>query len=765
MVAIKFISRCCLLAALPFFLAMPALRAQGTALEPVPVLVLHSYHAEYPWTARIQAGLKSVFEPAGVETVVEYMDTKRVDGPAYRQSLCETYRIKYGNRRPRLLLTTDDNALQFALDCRENLFPDIPLVFCGVNDYKKDLLGGHADVTGVVEDFDLKSTLDVALTLHPDARRIAVVNDATVSGRHIGDRLRRILPRYRDRVAFLFLENLSIQEMASALDQLGPGDLLLYLTFQRDRNGESLSVSESMQLMREHCRVPIYNSWDHMLGSGVVGGMMVSGFEQGRTAAKLAMRVLDGASADALPVTTDSPNRFMFDDRQLRRFQIPASRLPGDSIVAFRPDSFFHRHRAAIGWGLAAALGFVLFTVVLLVKTVALRRAEKRLAASERKYRLIAENATDMVSTHDADGVYTYASPACRGLIGYDPEDLVGEDAYRFFHPEDLEAIRKSHKTILNDRGIYTVSYRLRHKAGHYVWVETRSQTIRNPATEAIEEIICGTRDITERKKAEAARFRMERRIQESQRLESLGVMAGGIAHDFNNILMIVLGNIELAKVETRGNPAVQLNLTQSENAIQRAVEIVRQMLTYAGKRRPVAHQMDIDELISGIAELIRAAVSEHVHVDFRPGGDLPTIMGDPSQLQQAVMNLVLNAAEAIEDVAAGGTVVISTGIETGDAAFLPDTVSEVWANYDAPFEAARYVIVEVRDDGSGLDADTRKRIFEPFFTTKFLGRGLGLSAVLGIVRGHRGYISLNSEPGRGTAVRLLFPIPPAGPE
>ena len=258
-------------------------------------------------------------------------------------------------------------------------------------------------------------------------------------------------------------------------------------------------------------------------------------------------------------------------------------------------------------------------------------------------------------------------------------------------------------------------------------------------------------RDITERLNAEAERLDLERELLESQKLESLGVLAGGIAHDFNNLLVAIMGNAGLATIELPDDSPIRPYLVEIEEASQRAADLARQMLAYSGKGRVAADGVDLTAVIEELAHRLPVSLPPRVEVVLELSPSLPLTRGDASQVRQIVMNLVLNAGEAIGD--ATGTITVATAVVNA-------TSRDFAACVLAPeLQPGRYIRLDVIDDGCGMDAETMKRIFEPFFTTKFVGRGLGLAAVLGIVRGHRGAMRVESAPGRGTVFRVYLPI------
>jgi signal transduction histidine kinase/CheY-like chemotaxis protein len=246
-------------------------------------------------------------------------------------------------------------------------------------------------------------------------------------------------------------------------------------------------------------------------------------------------------------------------------------------------------------------------------------------------------------------------------------------------------------------------------------------------------------------------RARQEEQLRVTQKLESIGVLAGGIAHDFNNLLTSILGNTSLALDTLPWGSDLRRLLTEVVIASERAADLTRQLLAYAGKGRFYVQSLDLSEHVRQISNLLRTSIPRTVtwRVDLAPG--LPRIQADSSQIQQVIMNLVINAAEAILE-GQPGTVLIVTGTqEVGDADSRPTLVG-------GRLTPGRYVTLEVQDSGVGMNEKTMGRIFDPFFTTKFIGRGLGLAAVLGIMRGHKGGISVSSTPGQGATFQVFFP-------
>jgi nitrogen-specific signal transduction histidine kinase len=256
--------------------------------------------------------------------------------------------------------------------------------------------------------------------------------------------------------------------------------------------------------------------------------------------------------------------------------------------------------------------------------------------------------------------------------------------------------------------------------------------------------------DITDRKLAEEERHNLEKQMLHAQKLESLGVLAGGIAHDFNNILTAIVGNTDLALMRLNPESPVRDNLERIEKAANRASDLAKQMLAYSGKGKFVIEAIDLSRLVEEMTHMLQVSISKKAVLRFNFAETLPTVDADATQLRQIIMNLVINASEAIGNKS--GVIAISTGCMQCDRKYL----SSAWLNEQIP--EGFYVWIEIADTGCGMDKETLSKIFDPFFTTKFTGRGLGMAAVLGIVRGHKGAIRVYSEPGRGTTFKVFLP-------
>jgi two-component system, cell cycle sensor histidine kinase and response regulator CckA len=385
-------------------------------------------------------------------------------------------------------------------------------------------------------------------------------------------------------------------------------------------------------------------------------------------------------------------------------------------------------------------------------------------------------------------------NPAGCRLLGLDESHIVGRYVWDFVAPEDRDISRE--RILYNLSGDWTLepvertwvrpdgarlvlelhTNQIRDSNGQIVGLRTFlldvtrrkraeedlrkvQESLENRIRERTSELELANdflrREMEERRQAEEEHRRLEAQMQHAQRLESLGVLAGGIAHDFNNLLASIMGYASLASMELAEGSPPHRALNQVLTASQSAADLTRQMLAYSGRGTFVLEPVNLTQLIEGVVRLLESTIHKKAELRLHLGAGLPSIQADASQIRQVVMNLITNAAESLGDKP--GAVEVTTGIEWVESGQLAA------AGRGEILQTGEYVYLQVTDTGCGMDTKTLNRIFDPFFTTKFTGRGLGLAAVLGIVRGHHGSIQVESELGQGTTFRVMFPAISAG--
>jgi PAS domain S-box-containing protein len=369
------------------------------------------------------------------------------------------------------------------------------------------------------------------------------------------------------------------------------------------------------------------------------------------------------------------------------------------------------------------------------------KRAELALRESEERHRFLAEHSMDMLTRRGPDGTILYASPVSSRLLGYAPEDLVGTSVFEYCHPEDLEIVRGMTARLLGSGGVETATYRVRRRDGRYIWFETTSQAVRDPKTGLVADLLCVSRDVTERR-------RFEEEMRQAEKMDAVGQLAGGVAHDFNNLLTSIRGFSDILARSVDPSDPRRKDIAEILKATERAAGLTRQLLAFSKRQVLRMEAVSVNTVVEDMVKIVRRLLGENIHIDTELDPRLWTIRADPGQLEQVFLNLALNARDAMPQ---GGEFRITT------------------RNVDAEEGGAgRQVTIEVADTGIGMSDETRERVFEPFFTTKDPnGRpGLGLATVYGIVVQSGGHIAVESAEGKGARFTIHFPatLEPAGP-
>jgi len=759
--------------------------SSSNALEKKNVLVLNSYHQGFKWTDDMNRGILTSLDPvrAGSRFYLEYMNTKWVYGVPYFKELSRLLLIKYAKTRIDLIICTDNDALEFLLDYRDEIFGKIPVVFCGANYFTEEDLKGKPFYTGVSETAELKDSIDVALRLHPGTKHIFVINDNNTPGRKVYDELKKLVPRYHEKVRFTIEQSSKLDEIIADVSKLSNDTLIFYTFFYGEPATRYYDNSESLSLIAEHARVPIYGAWDFNLGFGMVGGKLTSGYDQGVVAGKMGLRILEGEGTETIPVVYRNPTRYMFDYRQLKRFGIDRRLLPKDSTVINEPETF-HQVRKSIIWATLFGIGGLGLLVFILLFNI---RARRRVEESLRKARTELEAKVEE-RTRDLSGLNEQLSDLNRklteanGKLGKDLEERQQAEQElrksqsilnKIFeaNPDHLVVIDRNLRIVHSNwlGGYEYVPAEIRQQNTHCYEAYNPGQNKPCESCAALEVFKTGKpvftemynarigyleiravpivdergnvlmvaehiRDITEKKK-------LEEELLKAQKLESLGVLAGGIAHDFNNLLTGIMGNISLAKMFAEPATKAFNRLADAERACERATGLTQQLLTFSRGGAPVKKTASIVQIITDSAGFMLRG--SNVKCEFTLQKDLWAADVDEGQMGQVINNLVINADQAMPD---GGVISVTAENVTINASDL------------LPLPAGRYILIAIQDQGEGISPHNLAKIFDPYFTTKERGSGLGLATVYSIIKRHQGHLEVESTEGAGTVFRLYLP-------
>lgn len=380
----------------------------------------------------------------------------------------------------------------------------------------------------------------------------------------------------------------------------------------------------------------------------------------------------------------------------------------------------------------------------LLVEVISRKKAEAELKESEERNTALLSSLPDTIFLHDKNGHFLDYRSVDHSKLFFNPNDIIGKSIEEVLPAKISGPLKKVFFKTLNSQDTQSFEYSMTIDDKEKYYEARFSNCGENRVMSVV-------RDITERRIAEEERKQMEDQVRHSQKLESLGVLAGGIAHDFNNLLTAIMGNTGLAIMGLPNNSKVINNLDRIENASLRAADLCRQLLAYSGKGKFIIDSVNLNVLVKEMSNLLLVSISKKVELICTFDENIKLFEADSTQVRQIIMNLITNASEAIGEKT--GKIKIKTAVEACTKSFLKNSY------FDDSLDAGKYVSLEVTDNGIGMDKETTSKIFDPFFSTKFTGRGLGLAAVVGIVRSHKGAIIIESKLKKGTKFKIYFPV------
>ncbi|WDP90596.1 MAG: PAS domain S-box protein [Desulfobacter sp.] len=749
------------------YLFFPVISRAGTGgLSPGHVLLLNSYNQRMTWVKDIVRAVEDELEPENNNLVLHIanMDSKQFHSPEYFHSYKTFLEQKYQNYQFSLILSSDNNAFDFLMKHRDTLFPGVPVVFCGVNNFRDDILAGKKGVTGVAEIFSARETVETALRLHPGTRELYIVNDYLSTGRAWQKDIENALTPVSDRVRLTYSPNLSMADLQARIAGLEKGTIVLMGVYFSDKDGRYFTYETTGKMIAGASKVPVYCLLEFNINKGVIGGEVISGYYQGRSMAQMGRRILNGESPDRIPVLQRGANRYVFDHMELERFGLREKDLPSPCLIVNRPYSVFREYKEEL-MTLGLLISILLLTIAALLINIFRRiQAEEALRKSEQQLSVHLNNTPVGAILWDEEFRVTEWNPAAETIFGYTRQEAMGKTGAELIIPEEVlpEVQGIFHRILSGVGGEKNVNENIK-KTGERIncsWYNTLLKDCEGRVTGMATLVT----DITEQQKTREL-------IIQSEKMMSVGGLAAGMAHEINNPLA---GMIQSAQVihnrltrqdipaNTRAAEKIGItmagirafmderkilqhlkNITDTGN---RAAGIIENMLSFVRKGNAARKECVAADLVNNTLSLAQNDYDLKKNYDFKQvevvreyAPDLPPVACEESKIRQVLFNLIKNASQALT----------SAGTEH------PKIILRI-------FQEEKDLCIEVEDNGPGMKEETRKRVFDPFFTTKGVdkGSGLGLSvAYFIVVEDHKGAMEVESVPGAGTKFTIKLPV------
>jgi len=708
------------------------------------ILYLNSYHHGYQWSDSIHDGIRATLNnsPYKIDLQVEYLDAKRYNTTPVIESLLEVFRKKYTGEHFDAVIVSDDDAFNFAIKSRSQLFPGVPIIFCGINDLLEEQLA-VGNLTGVVESFDLVGTIDVALKLHPKKRRMIVVGDDSTAGRAIKKQIETLVPRYKDRLQVDYWVQIDLPEAQRRVENLPDDTFLFFIPYYQIIDNRTYTAEEVMRALYTHSSVPLYTSWEFLLGNGAVGGSMLSGLKHGQTAAEMALNILSGTLTDSIPVIREPTGAYLFDYQVMRHLNISEQLLPKGSILINSPKAFYELPKELF-WTIIVSLLLLLLSSISLIFTMLGRRRVERTIKDQLSFQeTLMDTNPQLVSWKDLNFKYLGANRTFATFFGLnDPSELISKSTKDVIGDQDyVQWSQIADVAVVNNREAFRkVRKKLTDHKGDIAWIEVNKVPLRDQAGKIVG-ILSTAENITRE-------LDLEKQLLQSQKMEAIGTLAGGIAHDFNNILTSIINSTELAIGDVDPQSQTASDLERVLKAARRGGRVVKQILTFSKPSQEGFRPTNLTAVIAEVVSLMEVSLPGNIEMRSHISPNIGWILADPTQIYQAVMNLCTNAFQALRK--AGGTLHIR----------LEDKLLEEEEGKALNLKAGAYIQLTVADNGPGIAPSILDKIFDPFFSTKDKaeGTGLGLSVVHGIVKAHHGGLRVDSLEGQETAFKLFFP-------
>lgn len=712
------------------------------------IVLLNSYHPTFKWTADITSGVLEEFSDAGEYRVfVEYMDSKRFQNKAYIEQLREVYQHKYSSAEIDGIIISDNNAFDFFLRYGDRIWGDVPVAFCGNNNirnYKIDT----TRFKGINEHINIDSTLHLIKQLHPNLDELIVISDSTVSGKIFSNQFIETVTTKHPDLKYRMLRAKSPEQLTFELKNICSDHKVIYLlSLYIQRNGIPREMIQESGLFHNNCRAPIYSNWDFLFGDFIVGGVVVRGCDQGREAARIMKKMLQGNAN--MPWLTPSPEKLMLDYRQLNKNGINYSALTPKAILLNKPENPFERFQQELII-VTSILAFLLIIILILLRVISQKRkAEKQLMQSENRLEMALEGANEGLWDVDFLTGDVFLSQRFAQLLKYNNPNEIGFNTSTYatlFHHNDQQQVCEAFQMHKNGHAqMFHCEARLRTKPGDYIWFLIHGKITERDESQNPLRMVGTITEIQSQKEFEQQLKEAKEKAEESDRLKS--AFLANMSHEIRTPMNAILGFTELMATEASPQNDNRTYLEMIKNSGENLLNIINDIIDISkiesGQLQIKKETFDLHNLLGDIRNICINLMQQkkksgiEFMVKYGIDDDNFFINADPYRLQQILLNLLTNAIKFTEK----GYIQIQYSIKD-----------------------QKTLMFEVKDTGQGIDPKHKNIIFERFrqvdesSVKRFGGTGLGLAITKSLITMMKGQIWFESKPGQGSTFFFTLP-------
>ncbi len=694
------------------------------------VLLLHSYHKGYTWTDDISSQIEKNFKDnKNVELTTVYMDSKRIDTSSYLNNLANLYKEQFQNRKFDLIIVSDNTALDFMIKYHEFLFKDTPVLFCGINDFDSSILDVNNIrnfMSGVAEEVDLEKNFELISKLHPKLKNLLIINDTSTTGYAVKKGLDPIIKKYEKKFNIEYTDDLEINNLKQKVSSLDKeNSVILFVLLFKDTTGKYFTHKQSFAQVKKVSQVPIYGLWDFYLNNGIVGGLLTSAIAQGDAVSKMAIEVLNGKKISDIPILEKSPNVYIFDYNELKKFNLDVSKQIDNPIIINEPSSVYKEHTKF--FLLSIIIILILSIIVIILKANIQKREKVELELSNRLEfdKVLLDTIPNPIYYKNIEGKFLGCNTSFSNLVNSSKNEIIGKTAFDFFPLNVASKNTQIDQELLNTFATSTSEFTFYTPSNEMKHIILNKAVYKN-IDGSVGGIVCIMDDMTER-------VQQKQFLIQQSKLAEMGDMVAAIAHQWNEPLVELSALVQDIQTSYLLNELKDMEVKDFVNDSMIQIKYMSRTLSdFRNFLKPSTKKklFSISKALTEINEIIGKQVfysNIQMSFNYKNENEELLIYGYENEFKQVLLNLINNAKNKI----------VEKDFDYSKKAKIDINIQRT----------STHNIIEIADDGGKIDESIIGSIFEPYFSTKPNGTGIGLYMAKVIIEDKmRGTITVKND-------------------